>query len=306
MAHEHSVFDADPHFSIDPITRVIKNKSSKKLILVQHDHNSEVFSFDVPRMVENHDLLLCDKVLIHYTNTDLTTKEENKGVYEVSDFQKMPDDEDTAVFTWMIRDPVTFFAGSLSFSIEFKCTKDGEVVYRWGTLDYNGITVQKRNNNGDELPKKYPDIFADWEARFKALEEGGTDHPVKFVESDKTDKVCLRDLETGIYILYGYFKPFPGSNSTIIIDNLLMHVYTGDAYTYMSCITADGIVNVYEILVDETNSYGYTYTRYRYKLDELGAVSFDKAQELTEEQKAQARENIGAMAALPYAEGVGF
>lgn len=107
--------------------------------------------------------------------------------------------------------------------------------------------------------------------RIKALEEGGTDHPVKYIESDKSDKVCLRDLESGIYILYGYFKPFPGSNSTIIIDNLLMHVYTGNKYTYMSCITADGIVSVYEILVDETNSYGYTYTRYRYKLDELSA-----------------------------------
>lgn len=100
---------------------------------------------------------------------------------------------------------------------------------------------------------------------------GGTDHPVKYIESDRDDKVCLRDLESGIYILYGYFKPFPGSNSTIIIDNLLMHAYTGDDYTYMSCITADGIVSVYEILVDETNSYGYTYTRHRYKLNELAA-----------------------------------
>lgn len=48
MGHTHNVYDTDTHFSINPVTRMIKNESSKKVTLIQHDHNSERFTFELP------------------------------------------------------------------------------------------------------------------------------------------------------------------------------------------------------------------------------------------------------------------
>ena len=44
MAHKHSVYDTDTHFSINQITQAIKNESSSKTTLIQYDHNSERFT----------------------------------------------------------------------------------------------------------------------------------------------------------------------------------------------------------------------------------------------------------------------
>jgi len=60
MAHIHPVYDTDSHFTINPITREIKNESSTKTRLIQYDHNSERFSFDMPKTVEGHDMTLCN------------------------------------------------------------------------------------------------------------------------------------------------------------------------------------------------------------------------------------------------------
>ena len=48
MAHIHSVYDNDTHFKIDPATRQISNESGK-VVLMQNDHNSERFTFEIPR-----------------------------------------------------------------------------------------------------------------------------------------------------------------------------------------------------------------------------------------------------------------
>ena len=50
MAHTHDVIDYDKHFVIDPVTRQIDNKSGK-IVLMQNDHNSERFTFEIPRYV---------------------------------------------------------------------------------------------------------------------------------------------------------------------------------------------------------------------------------------------------------------
>ena len=75
MAHKHSVYDSDTHFSINPMTRVLKNESSSKKSVVQYDHNSERFTFEIPRYIEEHDMLLCNVVHIHYININNQTKE---------------------------------------------------------------------------------------------------------------------------------------------------------------------------------------------------------------------------------------
>lgn len=48
MAHKHSMYDPDTHFKIDPVTRAIVNISDKN-VLMQRDHNSEIFTFELER-----------------------------------------------------------------------------------------------------------------------------------------------------------------------------------------------------------------------------------------------------------------
>ena len=52
MAHQHGVYDTDKHFVIDSNTRKIENQSKSKITLIQNDHDSERFTFEIPRYVE--------------------------------------------------------------------------------------------------------------------------------------------------------------------------------------------------------------------------------------------------------------
>lgn len=70
MNHKHMVFDTDEKFIIDSATRAITNSREKPFQLIQHDHNSEKFSFVCDRYVEGHDMSLCNKVEIHYDNIE--------------------------------------------------------------------------------------------------------------------------------------------------------------------------------------------------------------------------------------------
>ena len=83
--HKHPVYDTDLHLLIDPITREITNESGKTVIM-QYDHNSERFTFEIPRYVDGHDMSLCNVVEFHYINTDANDKTiQNADVYQVDD-----------------------------------------------------------------------------------------------------------------------------------------------------------------------------------------------------------------------------
>ena len=139
--HKHPVYDTDTHFVIDPITRVVSNPESKKTLLMQNDHNSERFSFEITRYIEGHDLTLSDKVEIHYANVDSNKNNKNLGVYEVSDVELLEDTTDTIVFTWLVSENATVYAGTLSFLILFACTENGEDVYRWNSGINTSISI---------------------------------------------------------------------------------------------------------------------------------------------------------------------
>ena len=57
MPHTHPVVDSDLHFAINPLTREITN-NSKKVKLMQYDHASEIFTFEIPRYVDGHDIIV--------------------------------------------------------------------------------------------------------------------------------------------------------------------------------------------------------------------------------------------------------
>ena len=97
MAHKHSVYDTDLHFIVDPITRKITTEC-KKMQLMQNDHNSERFTFEIPRYIEGHDMILCNVVQIHYININSSNNQErNSDIYVVDDLQLSPDSETVVV-----------------------------------------------------------------------------------------------------------------------------------------------------------------------------------------------------------------
>lgn len=165
MAHIHSVFDSNEHFVIDPVTRTIANSLAKKIVVMQYDHNSERFTFEIPK-VDGHNMANCDRVEIHYINVDAVDKTlKSTGVYEVNDIQISPDDNSVAVFSWLLSRNCTKYAGTLSFLIHFACTVDGVEEYAWNTAIFQSITIGNGMNNGEEVLAEYPDILAQWKAQ---------------------------------------------------------------------------------------------------------------------------------------------
>ena len=103
---------------------------------------------------------------------------------------------------------------------------------------------------------------------------GGGSAGIKRVESLDTENpenlVQLRDLETGVYMLYGYFSPFRGSDTSMIFNDTIVCISRKDAGTHLMCLTALNCkINFLEILVDESAPGGHTYTRTDINLLEL-------------------------------------
>lgn len=173
LAHIHSVYDTDAHFKIDGVTRAVKNASETKTMLVQHDHNSERFTFEIPRIVDGHDMSTCNVVQVHYINIDSRNKENQySGVYEVDDLQVSPNGDDVVILSWLISGNATQYVGSLNFIIRFVCSSDGAVDYAWNTVIHSGVTVSAGIYNSETIVTEYPDVLAQFEERIAALEDG--------------------------------------------------------------------------------------------------------------------------------------
>ena len=166
--HKHSIYDTDPHFSIDPVTRSVKNLSETKVAIVQGDHNSERFTFECPRFVDGHDMSLCNVVQIHYLNMDQATRETYSGLYEVEDLQLSPEDENVVVLSWLISGQATRYVGPLTFVVRFTCTIDGVVEYAWNTAIHQGFNVVAGINSGEAVVEDFADVLLEWEQELKA------------------------------------------------------------------------------------------------------------------------------------------
>lgn len=168
MSHTNLIIDAGPHFSIDPITRKIKNESSKKVALIQNDHNSERFTFDIPRYIEEHDMMECDRVEVHFVNGD------NASLYLVNDMQIHPEDESMVVFSWLISDEATKNVGRLEFQIRFCCTNEDSIDdYIWHTAINSDIAISGGMSNSETVVDRYPDVIAELAWKTKAIGDMG-------------------------------------------------------------------------------------------------------------------------------------
>ena len=151
MAHVDKIQDNETHFIIDPATRTITNASPGNNIIVQYDHNSERFTFEIPRYVDGHDMSESDEVRVHYLNSASTGLTKTPGMYICRDLEISKDDENLVTFSWVLSSATTQYIGSLYFSIQFVCF-DGKLIdYAWNTGIYKDIVIIESINNLDEL-----------------------------------------------------------------------------------------------------------------------------------------------------------
>lgn len=168
MQHIHSVVDTDTRFTINPITRQIRNETSRKTTLMQNDHNSERFTFELPRYIENHDMSNCNKVEIHYLNSSARDKETfHKGLYTVTDLKISEDDPEKVVLSWLISNNATQLVGKLSFRIHFKCIENDVITYAWHTAIFADITISDGINADESFEMEYVDIIEQWKYALK-------------------------------------------------------------------------------------------------------------------------------------------
>lgn len=187
MSHVNKIIDADPHFEIDINTRNIKNMSSSKVSLVQYDHNSERFSFTMPRFVEGHDMMECNSVQVKYFSTAKPTE---KGLYKVTDLAVCEENEENVCCTWLISQNVTKTSGAIQFLLRFACiSEDGTLEYAWHTNPFTGIHVSMGMDNAQEIFDQYADILEQWKKEFLTMDKSDV-----LMESVKGEVVTIAEI----------------------------------------------------------------------------------------------------------------
>lgn len=153
------------------------------------------------------------------------------------------------LITDVIRAPSTAIPGQV---LSVKSVDETGTPIEWETVDMptgggsGGASVQPDWNQNDPDAPDYV-----------------KNRPITRVESlDTTSLVNLRDLESGQYILYGYFSPYENSDISITADNSMVSVIRKTAGSHIICLDPlNAKIVFFEILVDETAEKGFTYTR---------------------------------------------
>lgn len=185
--HEHIVTDDDGFFIINPNSREIENASRGRNVIMQYDHKSEIYTFELPRYIEGHDMTLCNRVRVHFNNVDGETNEENADVAEMYDLAVSPDDPDIVRSTWEITRQATQLAGTLNFLIQYECIDDsGESVYEWHTDIYSNVEVRAGRDNGEQAVIEYSNVLEQWYQRLFGAGDSVMADIVTLSEEQKT------------------------------------------------------------------------------------------------------------------------
>jgi lysophospholipase L1-like esterase len=187
----HPVVDSDTRFIINATTRQIRNESNRKTILIQNDHNSERFTFELPRIVEGHDMSICNKVEVHFLNVSRDGKNQVKGLYTVDDLDV---DGDNVTCSWLISQNATSLVGPLTFLLRFKCTEGDLITYAWNTAVHSGITVSDGINADEEFTTEYVDVIEQW---MESLRVQFAQWEAETVDRMNADISAWKDVESG-------------------------------------------------------------------------------------------------------------
>ncbi len=200
MAHNHNISDSDVCFSIDPISREIKNKTLKTT-LIQFDKKSERFGFELPRILEGHDMSLCSKVEIHYINVSHDGKNQSEDVYPVEDLTINAVDDSVVMFSWLVSGNATKYEGTLIFLVKFRCLTGATIDYEWNTDIFEGISVGKGMDNGEAVVAKYSDVLEAWkndilsafDAEFDIVQNTGNSKAKVMSQKAVTDAIAVTE-----------------------------------------------------------------------------------------------------------------
>ena len=252
MSHIHEISDCDNRFIVDGISRVIKNTSTSKTTVMQFDHNSEVFSFEIPRYIEGHDMMECNRVEVHYLNIDTSTREEKEGIYLVDDLKVNPDDETKLNCSWVISQNATMLVGSLNFLLRFICLTDNVIDYVWNTSICSGIYVSKGIYNSEIVAEQYLDTIKAWENRLKVVENSigssGISPIIKVTPITGGNKVEITDAE-GTKI----FNVLNGVNGTNGKDGTNGSDGTNGEDGISPTISVEAITNGHKVSITDIN-----------------------------------------------------
>ena len=217
MPHEHSVNDSDAYFIVDSVKRTIKSKS-KKATVMQYDHNSERFTFEVDRYIDGHDMSTCTSVEVHYKNGA------NCGVYIVDDLEVSTEDADKVLCSWLVSSNATQNVAPLEFRLTFKCVSGKVLYYEWSTAVFRGITVAPGIRNSEAEEKQYADAI-----------------------SYLTTKV--RDLEIEVYLNGGSGGGGSGQGSSARVANIKLSAnkWVGATSPYSQVVAIDGITEYSQV-----------------------------------------------------------
>lgn len=243
----HNIIDPDLHFIVNADDRSITNKSGEILTIMQYDHNSERATFEIPRYIEEHDMLLCDLVMVLFTNTSRGTSAANRstssGDYKVKDLAVKQDYPDTLTCSWLIAREATQYVGTLKFQLQFVCHENEEKQipeYYWHTDQCNMIEVKPSLNSGNEVAEAYPDVITDMDGRISKLEKNGVpdnrlDAAIdEYLAKHPIEKVTEAELRTAIE---AYFVDNPVAEvtdehiETVIAQYLIDHPVSGGEMT---------------------------------------------------------------------------
>lgn len=184
--HEHPVVDSDNYFVIDPDSREITNVSDVRNTLMQGDHKSEIYTIALPRIIEGHDMILCNRVRVHFINITADGKSKNANVAELDPPTIDPKDSANVVVTWSIRREATQLAGILSFAIQYMCvTTDGDVDYEFHSDYYSDVDVKEFRDNGESSVIGYSNILEDWYQKLFGLKDSLVQSVANMAEAQK-------------------------------------------------------------------------------------------------------------------------
>lgn len=253
MAHIHSVTDSDKRFTIDE-TMKISNIGEVKA-LRRGDHAAERYGFTMPRIIEGHDMSLCNVVEVHFNNInkDSVTREvTTKSSFDSVDDFAVADDENTVIWTWLIKSDATQLDGTLNFCFRFACINDeGVIEYQKYTDIFEGVPVGASIHNSEQIEKAFPDVIASHGQRITELEKGGSIAKIGYV-------TLLAEAWVGKDNLYSQVVNIEGVTENSQIDLTPSIEQLAIFYNKDLCFVTEnenGVVTVYAIGQKPQNDY---------------------------------------------------
>ena len=132
--------------------------------------------------------------------------------------------------------------------------KDAKLYYMEDTRNMTNTV----DENSDDT--HYPSAKAVWNSL-----------GIRRLESlDTENKMYMRDIESGYYLMHGYFEPYPNSHTTVILDTMCVSVVRVEEGSHLMAFSPLNFkIRCYEILVDDTSEDGFVFNSWVINLLEL-------------------------------------